>query len=143
MQELLKDPATVKERELIDQIIIPVKVPGAWILYTTQRQAHSQCVVRLNKCYREKTVEINEANEIMDNLMGGLGRGVMSQWLNTLAMQSSGQDVHQALVRSMAVADAKDKYYRKLRDTQFSFDEISQGMLALNVIHAMLTTGED
>ena len=43
----------------------------------------------------------------------------------------------------MAVADAKDRYYRKLRDTQFSFDEISQGVLAMYVIHAILTTGED
>ena len=43
----------------------------------------------------------------------------------------------------MAVADANDRYYRKLRDTQFSFDEISQGILAMYVIQAMLTMGED
>ena len=42
-------------------------------------------MVRLNKCYREKNVERNEANETMDNLMGVLGRGVMTQWLNALA----------------------------------------------------------
>ena len=47
-------------------------------------------MVRLNKCYRDKTVESIEAINTMDNLMGVLGRGVMTQWLNNLALQTSG-----------------------------------------------------
>ena len=50
--------------------------------------------------------------------------------------------VHQVLMRNLATADAVDQYYKRARGSHYSFDEISHGVLAMYVIHGLLTTGK-
>jgi hypothetical protein len=93
VQDIFEDQVTEQERESsFTRYSFPVRVPGAWILYLTQRQTHAECVIRLNKCYRESSEDDRGLCERGQPDLHA-GKSFMTQWLTMLAQQFIGQDI--------------------------------------------------
>ena len=121
-------------------MVLPVKVPGTWALYLTQRSTKQQSVLRLAR--RVRRVEANNSDPPgalfnLDRLMHTLGVSVMAIWLKTVVNSIRGHGIAANLCRAKAELDV-EATYTIVDGTNLQADVMTPGAAAMYLIQGAL-----
>ena len=146
--EIWNIAATNKPQPLwqhVDTIVLPVKLPGAWILYLTQRSIKLQSLVRIAKSFRwmgNTNRDVPMAVYNLDQIMHTLGRNAMAYWLKMLLLtdlKGTGPAVEYSRVKAEQDMRAE---YTILPEQPLIASTLTPGTMVMYLLQGVLTANK-
>ena len=128
---------------LVDMIILPVRMAGAWILYMTQRSIKQQGSYRIAANFRRvgrEDRDVPYAAFNLDQVMHTLGRNAMALWLKLFLKHGSseGCPLHDYSRNKAEMAISQD--YVIVGEQPLIASAMTPGTMAMYLLHGALTS---
>ena len=130
---------------LVDMIILPVRMAGAWILYMTQRSIKQQGSYRIAANFRRvgrEDRDVPYAAFNLDQVMHTLGRNAMALWLKLFLKHgaSEGGPLHEYSRNKAEMAISQD--YVIVGEQPLIASAMTPGTMAMYLLHGALTSAK-